>query len=245
VLQNLIKRVRNLAGFGAKPENVAVYTALTNNYDDLKAPTVVNRNYTYIVFVDSDNYTIPYPWQPRKITITARNPRVTSRYYKLLPHRCLPEFDYSIWVDASLLIKSNFESLIATAMRNHNLAVFRHHKRNCIYEEAACIVDWNFDAKEVVEQQMEYYRRVGYPANHGLIAGGLLIRKHHDPLVKTTMNEWWEMVTRFSQRDQLSANFVFWKHNLPFYVIGDNIRTNQYVNFIKHPKPQHYTAQMK
>ncbi len=216
----------------AARDKVVVYTAVTQNYDPIKVPAVINPQYDYVAYVDAATE-VPAPWQHRSIITTGRNPRVTTRYYKLHPHLLFPKHRLSIYVDASLLIKTDFAALVEISLRQHDAALFRHPERDCVYEEGKSVILLGMDAADVVERQMAAYRAEGYPEHNGLFAGGLIIRRHHAPLVKRTMEDWWREIQRHSQRDQLSGPVAFWRSHLPYYAIDGVIFSNPYVEWMR------------
>jgi len=61
---------------------------------------------------------------------------------------------------------------------------------------------------------MEDYKSDGYPVANGLVATRLMIRNHRSEKVEEFMNSWWNELNLKSKRDQLSFNFVLWKHPL-------------------------------
>ena len=77
---------------------------------------------------------------------------------------------------------------------------------------------------------MDFLKSENYPENNGLISGGVLVRKHTDEKLIKVMEEWWYFVKNFSKRDQLSFNYVAWKHHFKYNVIpGDIRKKNDYV----------------
>lgn len=210
-----------------------VYTAITGGFDSLLPPQVVHPDVDYIAFVEDPALPLPPPWQPRPITITARNPRVTSRYYKLLPHRLFPDHAVSIWVDANLSIRSDLSSLIAGCTPAQPLHIHAHFLRDCIYEEAAIVQELAFDPDRV-PPQMAHYRAIGYPTRGGLYANGVLARLHHHPRVRRAMEDWWVEVQAHSERDQLSGPVVLARNRLPVSVIEGHIHQSEHFQWHLH-----------
>src|SRR5690606_37653479 len=62
-----------------------------------------------------------------------------NRYYKILPHLFLHDYEYSVYIDASFMLLKSPLSLIETEMSDCNMLVFNHDQtikdaRNCIYK---------------------------------------------------------------------------------------------------------------
>lgn len=222
-----------LVNRGQNNGRVVVYTAVTDGFDALLPPQVIHPDIDYIAFVDDPALEVPPPWQKRPITITARNPRVTSRYYKLLPHRLFPDHAVSIWVNANLTIRSDLSSLIAGCLPTQPLHLYAHFLRDCIYEEGAIIEALALDPDRV-PPQMAHYRAIGYPPRNGLYANGVMVRHHHHPRVRRAMEDWWIEVQAHSQRDQLSGPVVLARNRLRVSVIDGHIQQSEHFQWRQH-----------
>ena len=134
---------------------------------------------------------------------------------KLLPHIFLPEYDLSISLDASLRIESELDSVLAAYFPlEADMAVMKHPSRDCTYAEAVACIRLKKDDPEVIKRQIQRYRKAGFPQDYGLVACGIMVRRHQTPSVQKHCEYWWEQVRRGSFRDQLSFNYVLWKHAL-------------------------------
>ncbi len=58
---------------------------------------------------------------------------------------------------------------------------------------------------------MTRYKREGYPRNNGLVAAGLIARKHNRRVIQFC-RRWWQETKNGCYRDQLSFNYVLWKY---------------------------------
>src|SRR5690606_3559345 len=58
-------------------------------------------------------------------------------------------------------------------------------------------------------EQIEHYRLVSPESLAAqTLWGGMLARRHTDPLVREVQTIWWEQVLRYSRRDQLSLPYA-------------------------------------
>jgi hypothetical protein len=221
-----------------------VYTVVTANYDVLKSPRIVDADVDYIAYTDIPDHPPVGPWRFVLIeNCNQRNPRVTSRWYKLLPHRHLADYGRSLWVDASFELVGSVSDFIDRFETLGPLVAFRHCERNCLYAEAEMVKSLGYEDRHIVDLQMEYYRSLGYPPENGLTETGVLLRHHHDPATQSVMESWWKQVELFSQRDQLSANFIFWKHHFPPAMLEFTQRQNVWFSFHHHPRTNSYVGQ--
>ena len=146
-----------------------------------------------------------------------------DKVFKLFPEKFLTGYDYTLWVDAARTPKINVRYLIKKYLRHSSFAVFAHPHRFCIYDEAdACIV-LGKDTAERIRPQLALYRAQGYPRQNGLIYGGVILRRSGDPQVQAIAEAWWQEITNHSIRDQLSFNYVAWKHHFSYTVIPGDI----------------------
>lgn len=221
--------------------NVAVYTSITNQYDDLIAVPQI-EGVDFIAFVDDSpptyrgwDYALN-PIEPGEMT-----PRMRAKYPKLNPHLVLPDYDWTFWIDASHQIKSL--TFVQDAMpygEKLGWAMHEHPWRSCIYDEFDASVNlWKY-AREPMKDQVDCYRRNGHPERWGLWAGGSILRNSNDPKVIEMCEAWWLECCDWSAQDQLSLPVVFrahdfrpteWPHHQvranPWFVIREHPRNNE------------------
>ncbi|GAA4825214.1 hypothetical protein GCM10011365_05530 [Marinicella pacifica] len=209
-----------------------IYTAITNGYDTVKTPKT-DQTLPMVCFQNSTGgYT--NRWESKKIDLINDDPIRTARFYKLHPHLFFPNYDWSIWVDGSLLITDDLIKLLNEAINNKaKLAIYKHAKRNCLYQAAHNCIDKNKDSKEVIEKQIDTYKSIGYPQNNGLVASGVIVRRHNDPQIIELMNNWWSEIYNHSRRDQISFNYACWKMNFKYWEIPTRIGDGRY--FMRNP----------
>ncbi len=190
------------------------YTAIIGKYDKLKEPKVVSEGFDYVCF--TDNITLKSPiWE----IVLVSNPQGLdnsrlARKIKILCNFFLKEYDLSIWIDGSISINCDLNIFLDVNYHGEDIVLHTHPVRSCVYEEAEACIALDKDDPEIINKQMEGYKSEGYPAANGLVNTGLMIRNHRSKKVKEFMNSWWNEVYSKSKRDQLSFNFVLWKHQL-------------------------------
>lgn len=212
-----------------------IYTAIFGGYNKLiEQPRF--KNVDYICFTDRPLQS--KSWKVIKVTEPPFNDDNTrnNRYYKILPHLQFPDYDYSIYIDGNFISQKNCSILIEKYLTNDiTMACFDHNQtimdpRNCIFQEHNAIIKLAVkenrfkDDPAIIEQQINIIKSSNYPENNGLISGGVLIRKHNDPLLIKVMEQWWFYVKNYSKRDQLSFNFVAWQNNFKYNTIPGDIR---------------------
>lgn len=225
-----------------------IYTAIFGGYNGL-IPQPEITGFDYVCFTD-DPKVKASPWKVKVIESPVPEDFTRSnRYFKLLPHKFLAEYEISIYIDGNILILKDLNALVDTYLKEFKMAAFSHEftvpdNRDCIYKEHKAIINlakeegYFRDDPYVMQSFIEKLKSENYPEENGLIKGGVLIRSHNHPLVIKVMEEWWEMVRNYSKRDQLSFNYVAWKNNFKYATIpGDLRRGNPWVYWMgKHRK---------
>ncbi len=196
-----------------------LYTCITGDYDQVPEHKYVDQNWDYILFTDKKDLVQRgqiYHWQVRELPFTRLSNAKNSRYPKLNPHLVLPDYDYSLYMDANIVVNSaEFFAHINTHIDNGVLvAIPLHGDRSCIYRESEIIVEWLIERKKVVEAQMAFLRKEGFPEGYGLHENCLILRRHNDDRLVAVQELWWKMLTKFSRRDQLSGMYSFWKNGV-------------------------------
>jgi hypothetical protein len=219
--------------------SIVVYSVNTGGYDELKNPTVINPNVRYILFTDN-KYFKSNVWEVCHIDFLShlKDSRRIARYVKINSHLVLPPHEYSVWVDHCFTTKiDNFTKIIEETPHNEILC-YKHDQRRCIYDESIKVLEDKLDYPHLVNEQMERYRKEGFPKNQGLFSTGFIIRKKSDK-VKIFNETWWNEIVKGSARDQLSQVYSSWKTNtnITGFKYGLNIYDNPYLfPKVKHPK---------
>ena len=212
-----------------------IYTTIFGGYDDITKPTLPN-NWDWKCF--SEKNSIPL------YTDNTRN----AKKFKVLPHRYLQDYEYSIFIDGNMYVVGNVNELIEKYLSDSNIAFFDHNKnrmdpRDCIYDEYNAIMNLgkndpnqNFkDNPQVMYDQVKRYQDEGYPSHNGLITGMVILRRHNEKDCIRVMEDWWTEIKYGSKRDQLSFNYVAWKSNTKFNYMDGDSRNNEY--FTRDTKP--------
>ncbi len=226
-----------------KPKRRVVYTAIFGGKDKLIEPQVVPDNIDFVCFTDQDFSSSV--WSVRKVKPEISDSRLQAKLFKILPHKFLPDYDVSVWVDGNVLVRGDVNQLIDKYLVNGNAIAFFDHRnlqpdsRGCIYQEAEALIEMAKRGKvkddpDIVKKQISDYRQQGYPDDNGLIVGGVILRKHNLPEVIEVMEKWWEEINKYSIRDQLSFNFVAWKCKMNFVYIDGNMRDNGFFKLYPH-----------
>lgn len=219
----------------------AVYTVITGGYDTLKEPFIKSEGWDYICFTDDPGLTSDV-WKivqiDEDLKIQFPNKQRLQRRLKILASVYLPEYKYTIYIDGSTQQLLDFNWLLQEIGYKGGIALKKHGKRNCVYEEVAACVRMNKDSRAVLMEQMEHYSKYcKYPINNGLYESGILIRENCDA-VNFMCYYWWGQLERYSVRDQISLPVAIRYSNPKCELIEmDYNLVHKYIRVHKHSKP--------
>jgi hypothetical protein len=172
-------------------------------------------------------------WKIRPLQFTMSDDIRINRWHKIHPHVLFPGYDESIYIDANIDVRTDILFDLILADDTIRIPI---HNISCIYEEAINIIKSGKDRKECVEKMLDFLKKESFPKDYGLTENCIIYRKHNNKKVIAMMNMWWELIVKFSRRDQLSLSFVLWKFNIsPYSITFPNVRHND-KNFIFHGK---------
>jgi len=196
----------------------AIYTAIFGNYDTHIRPLYINDNYDYHLFTDNPQIKS----NVYKIHLLQGDAR-KSREIKLLSHKYLPNYDYTIWHDGNMVQCRNIDEL--ANLQQTNFMTMKHPYRNCIYDEANECINLNKDSSETIQAQVKFYKSQKFKSNMGLIASGLLFRKNTSQ-VQQLCESWHTQLQLYSLRDQISFNYILNQtiDLLPFSVLKTHFK---------------------
>lgn len=195
--------------------NVVVYTSNLAHYDHLRpvTPEAIEPGVRYVCFSDLQ-ISVPAPWELAPIYAVSHSgwydiPR-SARGPKILPHIFFPYADASIYHDANFQMQVPPSRLLAYCTDEQPLACWPHPGRSCVYDEAKIVAREGLDDTNVIQLQMDRYRKRGLPEQFGLWACGLLMRRHTSEMRR--FNEaWWYELMNYARRDQLGFPYAVYR----------------------------------
>jgi hypothetical protein len=221
---------------------IAVVTSIYGGYDTLHEPQYYEKDVDYIAFCD----TVPKSdiWQVQYIDHTHFiQPRMTAKTYKILIHKYLPEYDWLVWIDGSVVLTGSVSEVINNL--DADIGLFKHPFRDCVYEEYEASLKNTHHAKgepaSVRLRQKERYRTEGLPEKGGLYACTVMIRKNTKKVAR--FNEfWWSEISVASSSDQMPFVYSLWKNPLKVAELEGNFHESKWHKYIDHnykaPEPK-------
>jgi hypothetical protein len=208
-----------LAPFVKTRNKRVVFTYIMGDYDELKEPKVVSPGWDYLCLTDTPGLRSsvwqiiplsprdfePYEHEPLKKRVKL----IRMLYWQFLPSH----YEVSLSIDANITINIDLNELIPAYFdpATHDLALCVHPDRDCIYQESEACKRYRKDQPEILDAHVARYRQEGYPEHNGLYATTFMLRRHDSQALSTLGPLWAEELSKGSQRDQMSLNYVLWK----------------------------------
>ena len=213
-------------------EKLVVYTAIAGGgRDELQEPEP-ESGVDYVCFTDqpfkSQVWDIrPFTWKHAESVRTAKHPKIN-------PHQYFPDHQVSVWVDGNFKPKANIREIANDCLKSNNIALHRHYARDCLYEEAQVVLQYQQDHAELVHEALARYKAQQMPRHGGLSENGIIFRRHHDASVKKTMNLWWQETCRSTSSDQITLAYALWSTKLWVTWLPGNVREHPSFQFKPH-----------
>ena len=145
-----------------------VVSAILDMNDTPAKPSKI-EGWDYIMFTNLPNLKAP-GWEIKKLEVfdMKKGGLIRSKSIKWETHKYvdLDKYDRMIWVDGYCYPDptKDWDSLIY----KHGYICYKHHRRNCVYEELDAIIKYKKDFPEVINRVKEKYTELEYPKNNGL-----------------------------------------------------------------------------
>lgn len=234
-----------------------VYSCVTGKYDNvletlLKSHAHSDDDTDFVLFSDRPDLAAPESFKQvgghltwKILPVKYRHPVCnvrTARWHKINSHLSVPEYDASVWIDGSQIIKAiNVRKQIVEPYfalpesAQQPIATFKHPDRSCVYQEAVACRKLKKDNPAVIVEQVKNYQLAGYPPYNGMVETACVVRNNSFAVVR--FNEaWWAELEKHSRRDQLSFNYASWKTGIPYGRIKGHRARSPYFEFIPHKK---------
>lgn len=233
-----------------------IYTVLVgDNYDLLKDPLKVNREFDYICFVGKGSHLINRSgsvWNMVEIPISFNDNVRDSRYPKILPHETLiSRYDFSLYIDANVQIADDFvyNRFFELVENNVTISFIKHPWRDCVYQEAyVCIAAQKAPWIGII-RQVFFLKRKKVPKHGGLYEANVIFRKHNESDIVRMCDLWWNTFVNYSKRDQLSLAYALMDFRTPIQLFlpqGYSTHNHFAFNFTLHPpKTLNFEAKIK
>jgi hypothetical protein len=216
-------------------KNICVYTVLLGAHELLnEQPMAKESQVDFICFTDNKEL-VSNTWAIRIIEPIfpfdlARN----SRIPKICPHRYLPEYDVSLYIDNTVVLKKKPEDIFKDLIgqNSSDFTCLKHSYRETVLDEFTEVAFLQYDDLNIIAEQLNsYFLSAPEVLEEKPLKGGFLLRNHKEPAVIAAMEEWLANVLRYSRRDQLSLNYVLRRNKVLVNRLDLDVFDNEYFDW--------------
>lgn len=216
-------------------KNITVYTSICGGYDNLQENQFRSDNADYVAFLDKEYRS--NTWDIKKVFTQFMDPSRQAKIYKVLPWLYM-DSEYSIWMDGGVSLQISPSMLIEQYLKDADIALFKHHSRDDIYEEYAADpphLHRKLEPEYLYRMQIERYAKEGFPRHSGLYECTVIIRRHTEA-VKRLCEMWWSEISAYTVCDQHSFMYCVTKQNIKVNILPGTIHRNEFIIRDKHIK---------
>ena len=162
-----------------------VYSVIIGKYDKILT-FKKQEGYNYFLFADKNYHNTNWTIIPIKKLLKKTNlsKLKMTRYFKLFPHLFFKDYDLSIYIDATFIVKGNLnEILLRTLNPSYDIYFLQHPLRNKILQELSEVLLCKRETKEIINIVKKRYRKENFPDIIGLTENCIIIRRHNNKKV--------------------------------------------------------------
>ena len=207
-----------------------VYTYLLEE-GGLNQPQEVNRQLDYLCFTNKKEKWGKKEggWEYRPVEMAeGEEELLLESKCKILAHRLVKEYDYSIWVAQDVIIVGDAVRFCEVYGEGRSFLSFPSAREDCIYEDMSMAHMATDNININIRKAMMKYRKEGYPEHNGLIDGRVMARCHRDEVLCQMMEEWWKQLRHGYSLKENIFNYLAWKYKFAFSICNLFVYENPY-----------------
>lgn len=193
----------------ARSPRRAVVTALLGNYEHLvEQPVAAGSAVDFICFTDDPELSST-AWQVRLIEPALPGDLIRSaRILKLRGHDCLDEYDETLWIDNSVLLRQDPAVLLDQWLQDADIAIPAHSFRGTVAAEFDAVSRSKLDEQPRIDEQLAVYAALSPAVLDREALWTAIIARRRGLATERLMRVWLDHVLRYSRRDQLSVGMA-------------------------------------
>jgi len=144
--------------------------------------------------------------------------RRNAKLPKILGAYLVPGYDYYIWHDHYAEVRMHPHQIVAEYLKENLFGLFAHPERACVYQEIEILRTRGLDHAQNLDSFKTFLESKNYPRNVGLFELSSFMYKNCHT-VNSFMLSWWELINRYSSRDQISFAYLINQYRIPYTVL--------------------------
>ena len=213
-----------------EPRSTCVYTVNTGGYEgtSIRASTCTSLPYDVFYFTDDIQQIYACLAQgviPMYVSTKGQDAKLVQRTIKTSPHLYLPhKYDRSIYIDGNVYLNNNNEGKLFSLMKNRrDIICFSHPGRQVVSDECDVVIEEQLETRANVNSIKNLWREANFQDDVGLTETNVLVRNHKD-IIK--FSEDWTKCIVMCKRDQVSFDFMRWKHKINCSILPFKTKTD-------------------
>ena len=205
--------------------NTCIYTINTGSYE---GENINHYKSTIDTLYYTDNFKTIYKCinkglLPFYINTKGKEFKLVQRTIKTNPTEYLPfKYEKSVYVDGNInIINYGLLKNYIGKLNLYDIICFEHPKRNLVKDEAKIVIIKKLEKQDNVNRILNEFNSINFKDDIGLTETGFLIRNHKK--IKE-FNEDWCRCINICRRDQISFDYLLFKHNIKYKRFSDNIK---------------------
>ena len=189
-------------------KDIAVITSSVGANDLLEPRYKLHADFH--AFVEPNRLEVDDGWDKKPVTVSTIDEafvgRRTAKIYKVLPQLFVPGYKYYIWIDSTHMVAQDPKEIVETYLNGSDLALFQHY-RDCVYDELKAIYQWKMDDRSLIQGWHDFLVSKNYPKHNGLYELPSRVFRNTPQMLQVGLM-WWEIICKYSSRDQVSLPYV-------------------------------------
>lgn len=199
-------------------DRIAIYTCITNNYDQLNEPLYMEDNCDYFFITDKkgvEQLSLPSAYKiidiEKVVPADLISPKEKNRYCKSHGYEIFKDYDYSIYLDGNIQIVKPILPLLKL-MGQVGVAFHKHPAADDAYEEALSLSLRTRITKEEADKTIKWFWNSGMPRFYGMVECGVILCDNKSSTACELLNNWFSNYHKgAAKRDQMYMAFTLWK----------------------------------
>jgi hypothetical protein len=186
-----------------------IYTALIGDYEKFSSFNYEVRPNTKLVLFTDSNQLKSDEWSIIKVRPRFPSDSIRSaRYLKIMGPSIFENIDQSLWIDNTVFLKTAPDIILDILLKSKDFMVPFHSFHRSVAAEFSAVQAAGYDDFARIYEQLFHYQNTHPHILSQKVLWTAILARRHTPMVKKTMEIWWEQILRYSRRDQLSINYA-------------------------------------
>ena len=213
-----------------------VYTCITGNYDNIVEIDKKEKDFDYICYTNNKKLKSK-SWNVKYIEDEQDLDNVKlARKIKVLGTEELKKYDVVIWIDRQVKfdipIKDFMDEFVD--LKKYDMVGFKHYCRSTVNEEMNSCLEIGKDNLNNICDLYNYLNNKSFKDDLGLLESTILFRNFNNKTLNKCMKLWFDMIKKYSKRDQISFPYAAKESQLKFKLLDINIWDNKYFHTLGH-----------